>query len=319
MNNYKTVIFGIVFFMSSLVGADPLTSNTMVLRENSVVSSDIVRMKDVALMDSDTRDRVGDMVISVSPGLGQSVSIQKKEIYEKLVGNGFQSTELKGPERITVQRKGIVVKPSFFKDQVYRYIVENSRWKDGVQVEIISTKEIVIPESGVRWQLIPANGQDFFGSVLFEVRAFSNDSNDVLYSNWITAKLKIVKEVAVSNNEIQRNQSITAADIRWESREISVFTKDAVLDKEEIIGHRADRFIRANSIITGSLMEKKFLVRRNETALLVARLKDIKAETSVKVLSDGCLGDTVQVMNPNSKKIITAHVTGKNIVEVNVE
>jgi flagella basal body P-ring formation protein FlgA len=319
MNKYKTVIFSIGVFVFSLVGAAPVTSNMMVLKDNPIVSGDVVRIKDVALMDSPTRDRIGDMIISVSPELGKSISIQKQEIYEKLVGNGFQSPEIKGPASITVLRKGMVVKPAFFKEQIYRYIIENSKWKDGVQVEIITAKEIVVPESGVRWQLIPANGQDFFGNVLFEVKAFSIDSNDAIYSNWITARLKIVKDVPISNRDIQKNQPITDTDIRWETREITAFTKDAILEKGEIIGQRADRIIRTNTVITSTLLEKKFLVKRGDMATLVAQLKSVKATTVVKALSDGSLGDSVQVMTVDSKKIITAYVTGKNTLEVNVQ
>ena len=94
----------------------------------------------------------------------------------------------------------------------------------------------------LRWVLRPANGQDFFGNILFQARAFSKVTNEELYSNWIVAKLKIVKKVAVSNRTIQKNEILSRDDLRWETREIDAFTKDARFlldnlgkDEEEII------------------------------------------------------------------------------------
>lgn len=292
---------------------------SLVLKNRVVVSDDIVRMKDIAQMDASARSRIGKLAIAVSPELGKTSSILKTEIYEKLVGNGIQTPHIKGPASITVIRKGQVVNPSFFKDKILRYIVTHSKWKDGVEVEISTSKAVVVPESNVRWQLTPANGQDFFGSVLFKARAISAATNDELYSGWIVAKLRIMKRVAISNRTIQKNERLTLNDIRWETREITPFIKEALLTENEILGERPGRIIRANSVITANLLEKKYLVRRGGMATLIAQYKGIKATSSVKVLGNGAIGDTVKVMNTSSKKIMAAVVAGKNKVEVIVE
>jgi hypothetical protein len=244
MNKNKTGIFLIVFLLFTMLGADTGSySNILVLKARAVVSDDIVRMKDIALMDAPTRTRIGSLVIAVSPELGNTTRIQKKEIYEKLIGNGVSSPQIKGAASVTVLRKGMVVKPSFFKEKIHQYIVTHSRWKNGVELEIITSKAIVIPESGIRWHLTPANGQDFFGNILFKVKAISNATNEEIYSNWIVVKIKINKPVAVSNRTIQKNEMIREGDIRWENREITAFNKDAILNKREIIGQKAGRII----------------------------------------------------------------------------
>ena len=309
-----------VFLLFIMLGADTgLYPDTVVLKARAVVSDDIVRIKDIALMDAPTRSRIGSLVIAAAPGLGNTTTIGKQEIYEKLIGNGVSSPQVKGAASVTVMRKGMVVEPTFFKEKIHQYIVTHSKWKDGVEVEIVTSKTIVVPESGIRWQLTPANGQDFFGNILFKVKAISDTNNEEIYSNWIVAKLKINKLVAVSNRTIQKNETIGENDIRWENREIDAFIKSAILDKQEIIGRKAGRIIRPNSVITESLMEKKLFVRRGDMATLVARLKGIKATSTVKVLANGSYGDTVRVMNTQSKKIISAVVTGKNTLEVNVQ
>jgi flagella basal body P-ring formation protein FlgA len=302
-----------------LVAGTANAANTFVLKETAVVCDNIVKMKDIALMDNATRNRIGHLVVAVSPELGGTHKITKQEIYEKLVGNGIQSPQIKGAAGVKIIRKGVSVKPSFFKDMVHKYIITNSKWKGGVQVDITSSKSLMIPETGVRWQLTPANGQDFFGNVLFKIKAYSKTSSEIIYSNWITAKLKISKRVAVSNRTIQKGERISASDLRWETREITVFTKDAILDKKGVIGQKTGRIIRPNSVITTRLMERKYLVMRGGSAMLTARLNAVKATSTVKVLSNGGYGDTVQVMNLASRKILSAVVTGKNKLEVIVE
>ncbi|MCP4148370.1 MAG: flagellar basal body P-ring formation protein FlgA, partial [bacterium] len=278
-------------------------ADTFVLKDNAVVSDRIVRMKDIALMDTPTKNRIGALVIAVSPEMGASSTIKKEVIYKKLIGNGINSPQLNGADLVKITRKGTIVKPSFFKEQIHNYIVTHSRWKEGLTIEMVTKKEIVVPVSGVRWQLTPANGQDFFGNVLFKIRAFSGSTNEEIYSNWIVVKLKITKLVAVSNRTINKNERLAAGDLRWEPREINVYTKDAILIKEEIIGQKAGRIIRPNSIITTGLLAKKYMVRRGAVALLIARLKSVTATSNVKVLANGGLGDTIRVLNLTSKRI----------------
>ncbi|MCP5102912.1 MAG: flagellar basal body P-ring formation protein FlgA [bacterium] len=303
-----------LFACLAAAGAD-----TLVLKDIATVSDNIVRIKDIALMDRPTRSRIGNLVIAVSPEPGKTDRIQKKEIYEKLVGNGSKSPQIKGAPSVKIVRKGTIVRPSFFKGIISDYIVKNSKWRDGVTVEIVSSKEIMVPETGVRWQLTPANGQDFFGNILFKARAFSKINNEQLYENWIVAKLKIVKRVAVSNRAIRKNEPIGENDLRWETREIDAFTKDAIFDRREIIGQKAGRIIRPNSVITTGLMGRRFLVHRGGTAILTATLNAVKATSTVKVLANGAYGDNVRVMNTASRKILSAVVKGKNKLEVIVE
>ncbi|HLP58815.1 MAG TPA: flagellar basal body P-ring formation chaperone FlgA [Candidatus Deferrimicrobium sp.] len=227
-----------------------------------------------------------------------------------------------GAPAVTITGNMLTVSPTFFKDMILAYIVKNSQWKDGISVEVTSAKDILIPqadENNIRWQLTPANGQDFFGNILFKLQAFSKTSNEEIYANWLVAKLKITKSVPISNRTIQKNELIDDADIRWEVREIDAFTKDAIIDKNDLLGAKAVRIIRPNSVITTGLLEKKYLVQRGSTALLVAQLNNIKATSTVKVLSDGGYGDTVQVINISSQKILSAVVTGKNQLEVTVQ
>ncbi len=306
-------------------GADASTTstfsaaNTFILKESAVVSDTVVRIRDIALMDNNTRQRIGNLAVAVSPEPGKTNAIERKEIYEKLVGNGIGSPQLKGASRVKIIRRGTTIHPSFFKDRVLQYILTHSRWKEGVSVQIVSSKPMLIPEDGVRWELTPANGQDFFGNLLFKVRALSGSTGEELFSNWLVAKLTIRKRVAISNRTLQKGQSIGVGEIRWEVREITPFTKGAILSERALFGQRAGRIIRTNSVITSGLLMRHYMVKRGSLATLNVNFNGIKATSRVKVLKDGAMGDTIQVMNTDSRKILAAVVTGQNKLEVPVQ
>lgn len=295
----------------------PLHPATFILKHRAEVSDGLVKVKDIARLETSTPKKLGNITISVSPDLGATRVIKKQEFYRKLVGNGVNNPIIKGPSVVRVRRVGAVIDTNLFKKKILSYIIAHSKWKKGVTVNIVSSKEIVVPRHGVRWQIAPADGEDFFGNVLFKIKAYSKQEQ--IFNSWLVARLKIEQKVAVSNRTISKNEPLTETDFRWETREITPFTKDAILTPNELLGQKPGRIIRPNTVITQRVMQKKFLVRRGEQATLVAQRPFIKATSRVMVLKNGAYGDLVKVQNTVSKKILTATVKGKNHLEVTVQ
>ncbi len=319
--NSKGLMIPIILLMLILPFDMALASGSgsgtaFVLKENAVVFDEVVKMKDVALMDNATVRQIGDMVITASPKIGSKLTIGKREIYEKLIGNGISDPVLRGAARVQVNRNGKSVHASYFKNQILRYIQTHSKWKSGLSLTVVSNKRFVVPDTGVSWEITPVNGQDFFGNILFKVKAVKN--NLELFSDWIVARLKIKRLVAISNRTLGRNELIQKKDIRWETREITAFLKNAVLDEKQIIGKRAGRTIRTNSVITENNLESAFLVRRGYLSSLVAKYKSIHAVADVIPMSNGKYGDLIKVVNKNTKTVLTAMVIGQNKMEVKI-
>lgn len=300
-----------------ILGGGLLGAASLTLRERAVVSDGLVRLRDVAEISSALPAQVGGLVIAVAPDLGASQVIGRREIVDKLVGNGIVAPEIAGAAAVRVERRGKVVDPSFFQDEIHRYVAEHSPWGADVRVQVLSTRSLVVPEGGVQWQIVPAGGQDFLGNVLFQVKAYAN--NEEILGSWITARVRVERLVAVSNRPIAKNEAFGADAVRWEKREITPFIRNAVLDQAQLLGRRSGRLIAANTIITDELLQADWLVRRGENAVLAVSFKNIKATSAVTVMADGRLGDTVRVMSGTSKKILTARVVGKGQVETEVQ
>ncbi len=305
------IIVSLILFSINLI-----SGTSFVLKNRAIVFDKVIKMKDVALMDKNSQRDIGELIISASPNIGKRILISKKEIYEKLIGNGVANPVLRGALSVLVNRKGKSVNTKFFKKRILDYIQKYSKWKNGLSLKILSTKTFIIPESGVKWKIIPVNGQDFFGNILFKIKAYKG--NDEIFSDWIVARLKINKKVAIANRIISKNELIREDDIRWEEREITLFIKNAIFNPESIIGKRSGRTIRTNTVITTNNLESEYLVKRGYLSSLVAQYKSIRAVADVIPMSNGKYGDLVKVLNKHTKKILTAMVVGQNKMEVKI-
>ncbi len=306
----KKILVFCLLFVAFILNAN----TSFVLKDSTIVFNEVVKLNDIALMDKNTNKRIGDLVISASPKIGNGMLISKNEIYAKLIGNGIIKPNIKGAKSVLVNRNGKTISAKFFKSRILNYIKKYSKWKTGLSLKIVSTKQIIIPEAGVIWKIIPVNGQDFFGNILFKIKAYK--ANKELYSDWIIAKLKIEKKVAIANRIIRKNELIGKDDIRWEEREITAFIKNAVFNPKLIIGRRSGRTIRTNTVITTNNLASEYLVRRGFLSSLTAKYKSIRAIADVIPMTNGKYGDMVKVINKNTKKILTAIVIGQNKMEV---
>jgi flagella basal body P-ring formation protein FlgA len=292
------------------------TGPALELRSSATVSGELVRLADIVRLPDRTDPRLAGLVIGVSPRPGAAMVFPRREVCEKLAGNGFSATRLEGAEQVRVERSGRLVEPSFFRQLIADYLARNSRWGDGLSVTTLPGGAVTVPETDVSWSVQPANGEEFFGNVLFRVSA-AIDGREI-YSGWVTARLKIEKRVAVSNRPLNKGEAIGPADIRWETREITPLTRDALLSESEVVGRRTGRIIRSNTVLTGDLLENDCRVRRGQSATLTVTYRTVRVTSLVQVLNDGNCGDRVQAVNESSKQVLTARVTGPGQLEVEV-
>ncbi len=284
------------------------------LKKNVSVSKQIITMGDIIENAQNCSPKLRDLVIVASPNPGKTLNIGKQEILNKLKANNFFDINVIG-NNVRIKREGSFVKPQFFKDYIYDYLVKKSQWGKDIKVEISGKNSIFIPKDNVKWIIRPAKGSNFVSNILFKVEAYKNQK--LLVSNWINAKIIVYRLVPVSKSFI-RKQEFFGDNVRWEKRLIDTSIANAVLSKEKLINKRAGKSIRPNTVILKSFLEKEFLVRRGSHATLVVKYNSIEASSKVKVLKNGVLGESVNVLNLSSKKILSGKVIGQNILEVTV-
>lgn len=107
---------------------------------------------------------------------------------------------------------------------------------------------------------------------------------------------------------IQAGEILSASDVVWSSEAIA--GADAIGDPDRIIGKAARRPLRAGAAAEGHDLSSPRVIRRDEAIEVAFDDDGISLTMHGKALSDATVGDEIQVMNTDSKKIIQAVVTG---------
>lgn len=284
------------------------------LRAEAETSDQLVRLQDIATMDPAVLARWGELVMAVAPQPGRSEVFSRAEISDKLRGLGVNGVRIGGAAAVRVSRTGGTCTPEMQEKLIREYLSGHSPWGPDLEIEILSKRDIVVPESDFSWRIEATRSRDFLGTVLFSLKTVHHGRESA--AHWISARLRVRREVAVANRSLAKGETINESAIRWEKREITPFISDALLDSRELLGRRTGRIVTANSVLTSACLERQWLVRRGEPATLKTGSDVFSISLQVMPLTDGVMGQRLRVMNESSRKIIMARVSGVNLLEV---
>lgn len=101
---------------------------------------------------------------------------------------------------------------------------------------------------------------------------------------------------------------VQAGDLIWSDEAIA--GADSPGDPDAVIGQAAKRPLRAGAAVQARDLGAAIAVRRNETISVAYEAPGVSLLLQGKALKDAAVGESVQVLNPQSKKVIEAVVAG---------
>lgn len=87
----------------------------------------------------------------------------------------------------------------------------------------------------------------------------------------------------------------------------------------EIVGMALRRPVRAGAPLRKTDLQKPVLVAKGEAVTVTYRTRSVFLTAQGKALQDGALGDVVRILNPQSKLVVEASVTGPAAVAVGTD
>ena len=214
-----------------------------------------------------------------------------------------------------------VIPASKIKIDVAR-LFENNYKKvvDGdVQVKITATPfaDLQLPDGKVTYKISTGSGDKILPRDVKRVDVYVNGVFQRTLN--LPAQTSVYKDVLVASEQINREQMLTRECT--EIKKIDVANRaDYVLD-----GSMLDKEITTKKIFQkGEIIDKRFVKMRPD----VARNADVRvffvSNGSVMItidgtaMSDGMLGDYINVENKNYKKVYNGKIIGENRVLVNI-
>lgn len=136
-----------------------------------------------------------------------------------------------------------------------------------------------------------------------------------------TARLQPVvtlrRNVVVAARSINQKAPIRAADVRLVEMSFDSLDRLGVTEINRVVGQRAKSFISEGTLVEMRDVEERPLVKRGQLVDVVSRAGGITVVTSAKSLSDGCLGDSVDLRAGGRRgRHIMGRVIGPRRVEL---
>ena len=160
----------------------------------------------------------------------------------------------------------------------------------------------------------PASRNHFLGRAVFIVTLQENNGGP--FEQWVSADVARIQNVLVMERTLQRLSVIEEGDIRLQSLHVRRHRSRYVSDPEGVVGKRLTQSLRKGVPIRSDQVEIAPLVQRGERVTLTLQSGALQIITSAEAKEDGHLGETIKVLNLDSKKTVFAEVAGAANVRI---
>lgn len=285
------------------------------LRSDVLATSEIVRIGDLV----DNAGAAASIPVFRAPDLGQTGSVSVARVTEALRAHNVFAIDTRGLTEVTVTRASRAIGTSEIQNHLARIIATRYGLRDPENLSVTFDREFrtlhVDPNAAAdlnvsRLSFDTRSGR--FDAVL-EISGSSAAGRIPLRFTGVAVE---TTAAAVVVRPIARGDVLRESDIAIERRPRTEVLSDAVRDPQGAIGLAARHPIKAGQVIRRADLAKPELVHRNEPVIIVFEQPGLVLTLRGKALDSGAEGDTVNVLNLQSKKTLQAVVSGSNRVIV---
>jgi flagella basal body P-ring formation protein FlgA len=131
----------------------------------------------------------------------------------------------------------------------------------------------------------------------------------------VPVNVQLFRSVLVTSRPLARGDSVTAADVHSEERDVARLGYGYVDDLSQIAGRSLARPLAPGSVLTPGALGARRMVRAGEPVLLISRLGGIEVRTRAQALDGGDSGMRLRVRNDSSGRVVDAVVLAAGQVE----
>lgn len=123
-------------------------------------------------------------------------------------------------------------------------------------------------------------------------------------------------EIPVPNHAIRPGDTVRQRDLEWQHVRAAEIRTNMITDGSRIIGKEARRPLRVGAPIRVSDLREPVTVAKGSTVTMIYRTSVMLLTATARAMESGSRGDTIRVMNTQTKKSIDARILGPDKVEV---
>lgn len=306
-----------IFALASAVAAITVTvPETASVRGQDLHVSSIVRVEGAEASD---RARIEALTLGYTPSPGYGRVITRDEIATRLrAALPDRTVSVLGAERCRVEVETETVTGASVQAQALTALRKATEGLDVAIAAATPIADLVVPHPESRLELRPS----------VDVRALRSGNVSVPVQVWIDGApyqtvqapllVELYRNVPVVVADVGRGQPLSASVVNVERRLVDAGLPGEPLVWQAVNGSLALRDLRAGTIVTDRDVQRALLVKRGDVVQIQVRKGGIVARSTATAAQDGYLGDRVRVTTADARRELTAVVTGRSSVELDL-
>jgi flagellar basal body P-ring formation protein FlgA len=302
-----------IFLLVALSGTAAAQSDHPALRERVTVDSDLVRIGDLV----ENAGAVADVPIFRSPDLGTTGAVSTDEIVEAIGPHQLIDIDTRGLTEVIVTRASRAIGPREIEASIAQML--SQQYALGDPKDISLNFDLPVHTLAVETS---ATGDLQVRALTYDPRSGRFDvtldlpTSQVLHqqpARFTGVAVPTVAAVAVDRT-VERGEVLQASDLtilRRPKAQASDLT-----DINAAVGLAARRQLRPGQPIFVADLMKPEIVQRNDTVTLVYEAPGLTLTLRGQAQGAGALGDTIDVINTQTKRVIQGVISGPDRVNV---
>jgi flagellar basal body P-ring formation protein FlgA len=287
-----------------------------VLRAQVTVESDIVRIGDLI----DNAGTAAQVAIYRSPDLGTTGTLPTAQIISTLQAHQVIGVNTRDIKSVTVTRLARTIDGREIESQVAHAIEHRGGLGDAANLSLTFDRDVqdvrLDAWNNGELQAVSARYEPRSGrfDVSFEI---GNDVNSTRAKLRFTGAAIEMLDAAILTRNVERGDVLKASDVVIERRPKAEVGSDAAT-RGHAVGMQMRKPVRAGQALRGADLGKPDLVQRDGNVTLIYEASGIYLTARGKAVDSGTEGDTVTVLNLQSKRTITGTVVGRDQVVISI-
>ncbi len=300
-------VAGAVLATISVAGA----ASAVLLKPAVIVSGDIVRLGDLF---SNLPPEKADLPAAYAPRPGERAVFDVERLADIAHAQGVAWVPQSRFDRAVVERASRLID----RNQIIALLTTALR-KSGVGKD----DKIELDNESLRL-FVPADATDAveLRDLRFDpqTRRFSAtlvtepDAGNAIVA--VTGRAVRIVSLPELARKMDRNEIISARDIQWVQAPADRLDATVIADEKQLVGMAARHLLRPGEPIRTSDVQPPILVNRGAVVTMIYRTPYMVITTRGKAVQDSAKGDTIRVMNVESKRELDAVVADGNTVIV---
>jgi flagella basal body P-ring formation protein FlgA len=308
----RSLILATLLMFATLNAAAPQTAANVpglapVLRPAVSVSGELVRIGDFVENAGDAAQ----IAVFRAPDLGTSGTVPTEQILEALRAHNVFGVETRDIREVTVSRLARVLTQKDIENAIGLAIENRNGLGAAANLTMNFDRDIrlIYLDPSSRGGLLAVASRYEPRNSRFDVTFEIAGDQAVPTRLRFTGTAVETVEAAVVTRNVERGDILKASDITIERRPKAEAAGD-VAQRARAVGMQTRRAIRMGQILRMADLAKADLVQRDQNVSLIYEAPGIYLTMRGKAIDAGTEGDTVSVMNLQSKRVVQGIVSG---------